>query len=584
MVRFSVTSRWFTVLSLILAVRHPAADAITTIDGVRFVDRGGSGEIALGNIRGGLAVLDFDRDDWPDLVIRDSAGRPSRLFHNRPEANRPDGRTFVDVTAGSGLDDADGTARSGFGVVAVDYDNDGYPDVFMTGGGGPGGSYGLLYRNNRDGTFANVSEASGVRGTGRSPESVSCTDYDLDGWVDLFMCFQNGSPFRLLRNNRDGTFSDAGGLLPAVPASNHIYAHMWMDYDHDGYADCFVLINSGGPPVLLRNVADGNGGRRFINAAASAGFTRLGPAPMGIAAGDYDGDGHLDLAITDASVGTYYRNLGSGLVEVFPFRTFFGWGVTWIDVDNDGDVDNYYVGSYANPNHDRLMRNLGNGQWADVSAALNTVSLSSQHSVQVDFNNDGRQDLVTINPGSPGLFVSVYENLSTTGNHWLKVKLAGNGATVNRDAIGAVVRLTAGGVTQVREVISGSSTTATEDLRLHFGLGQSTAADRIEVIWPRKGALATRTDVYDGPFAADQILTLTAPPPAAGDWDRDGDVDLADFQLFRACITGPGLAQKDPSCRDADLDADGDVDQTDFGLFQRCISGSDRRADSACAA
>lgn len=552
------------------------------VGGICFVDRGASGEIPIGNIRGGLAVLDYDQDGWPDLLIGDVQGLPTRLFRNQPDPNRPGSRTFADVTSGSGLDDADGASRFCFGVVTPDYDNDGDPDVFMTGSGGPGGTYGLLYRNDGN-TFVNVSVTSGIRGTGRSPQSVSCTDYDLDGRLDLFTCYQNGSPFALLRNNGDGTFTDQAGLLPAVPASNHIYSHLWMDYDQDGYADCFVLINSGGPPVLLKNVSDGKGGRRFIDAAAAAGFTTLGPAPMGIAAGDYDGDGHLDLAITDALVGTYYRGLGANVIQTFPFSTIFGWGVTWVDVDNDGDLDNYYVGSFSRASIDRLTLNLGNGQWQNISAALNTTALASQHSVQVDFNNDGRQDMVTINPGTPGQFVSVYENVSTTGNHWLKIGLLGDGVRSNRNAVGAVVRLRAGGMTHQREVICGSSTTSAEDLRLHFGLGQTTLVDSIEVVWPQRGAVAARTTTHAGPIAADQILWLTQPSVVPADLDLDGDVDLNDYGRFQACRTGPAVQIMDPACDSADLDGDDDVDQEDFGIFQRCISGADRPAAADCA-
>jgi hypothetical protein len=299
---------------------------------------------------------------------------------------------------------------------------------------------------------------------------------------------------------------------------------------------------------------------------------------MGISAGDFDGDGDLDLCITDAIRGTYYRNNGTTLTEVTPFATFFGWGTTWLDVDNDGDLDNYQAGSHSTANVDHLTRNLGNGQWDDISAALNTTALPSQHTVQVDFNNDGRQDLITINPNVPS--VNVYENLSTTGNHWLKLQLVGNGVTTNRSAIGAMVRITAGGKTQVREIISGSSTSATEDLRAHFGLGSAVQADRIEVVWPRQGTLVNRTSVYQGPFAADQILTLAQSPRP--DLDGDSDVDQSDFGLFQACLTGPTNPQIAAPCRLADLNDDNVIDQNDLTILRGCASGPGILADPSC--
>lgn len=568
-------------LALMLQAHEAALGVPTLIDGVGFVDRGASGEIDPGYVRGGLSVFDYDSDGWPDLVIADNAGAPTRLLHNQPDPQHPGRRTFLDAGAGSGLDDAEGTARFSFGVVAADYDNDGDPDIYMT--GAQGSSYGLLYRNDGGGTFSNVTLAAGLRGSGRSVECASWSDFDLDGDCDLMICFANGTACQLMRNNGDGTFTDASGLLPPGLAGGRVYAQTWLDYDSDGYPDCFVPISNGTGPALLKNVSDGSGGRRFENVAQAVGFQNLGPAPMGLAAGDYDGDGHLDLAITDAVNGTYFRNLGDQLVQVDLFQTIFGWGVMWIDVDNDGDVDNYYIGSHSKANIDRLHRNLGNGQFQDISAALNTTALASQHGIQIDFNNDGRPDMVTINPGSPGRFVSVYENVSTIANHWLTIRLVGNGATVNRDAIGAVVRLRAGGKSQIRELISGSSTTATEDLRVHFGLGTESAVDSIEVVWPRKGSLAARTTVHPGPIAVDQFLALSAPMPAPADFDGDGDVDGEDLAAFTSCVSGPAVAVADETCAGADLDMDGDVDHADFGLLQRCYRGPDQVVSAACA-
>jgi hypothetical protein len=529
---------------------------------VCFTDRNLTGEIVLGAHRGGIAVIDYDNDGLMDLFIGNSAGTPNRLFRNVPDPNRSGFRTFVDVTTAAGLNDAEGTAGDGFGAVVADYDNDGDSDLYVLGRAVIPGGYGNLYRNNGNGTFTNVSVAAGVRRTG-APESVSWTDYDLDGYPDL-MAVRLSSPYlELLRNNRNGTFTAVNGLLPSIPGFTHCYSHMWMDYDRDGYADCFLISNTGaGTEVLLHNVSDGAGGRRFVNVAQELGYTNHGPAPMGIVAGDFDGDLDLDLGISDAANGTYYENVDGTFQQIFPFGTMFGWGVSWIDIENDGDLDFYTAGSWGANNFNNLQRNDG-GSWTNVSAVLNGDSRASQHNVQIDLNNDGRQDLITVNPLNS---ISIYENISTTGNHWIKLRLVGDGTTMSRDALGALVYVTAGGSTQVTEIASGSSTTSTEDLRQHFGLGSTTTVDSIVVVWPRRGTVESRTDVFTGPFAADQILTLSPLPPSCpGDANGDGNVENQDLQIvLDAWATALPAPAYDPR---ADLDRDGQVSNGDLQVL-----------------
>ncbi|MFN9973772.1 MAG: hypothetical protein ACK58T_28155, partial [Phycisphaerae bacterium] len=143
-------------------------------------------------------------------------------------------------------------------------------------------------------------------------------------------------------------------------------------------------------PLTIKNVSDGNGGRRFINATTASGFTFVGPAPMGIAFGDYDRDGRFDLSITDAAVGTYYRNNNGVFERSFPFTTFFGWGTSWLDADNDTHLDNYQAGSAGRSNIDLIQKNNGpnvNGQitWTDARAALNIIARPTQFSAVIDF-------------------------------------------------------------------------------------------------------------------------------------------------------------------------------------------------------
>jgi len=550
----------------VLLIPLTGVDSITAqvvIDGIRFADQGAAGVIDLGYHRGGLAVLDCNGDGFPDLVIGDAGGRPAHLYLNVPDPKRPGNRTFVDSTDGSGFDDADGVSRFSRGVVAADYDNDGDVDVFMAGAHSDG-SFGLLYLNDGTGAFTNVSIPSGVRAeTGCSADSVSWNDYDLDGDLDLLIgCVGAGVDFQFLENNGDGTFTYDSSRLPTLDAANSVYSHTWIDVNGDGYQDCVTLARPG-DTVLLLNSPDGRGGRTFVNAAAAFGFTNLGPAPMGIAAGDYDGDGDLDVVVSNGSVGSYYH-FDAGVFAAVPLVTsIWAWGVTWIDVENDGDLDLFMSGSLGQgSNFDVLFRNNGLDGFDDLSAVLNGIFAESRYAVQIDFNNDGRQDIIVCNTGSPEASLSIYENLTETVNTWIKLRLVGDGTAVNLDAVGAVVRVHAGGTMRMRHLASGTSTTATEDTRLAFGLGSAETVDRIEIVWPRSGSLASRTEVFCGPFDADQIITLVAGGPTLpGDVDQDGIVGIVDFLLV---IGEWGACPDPPVACTADFDGDCEVGIVDL--------------------
>ncbi len=543
-----------------LAATCPARAGDVVIDGITFTDLSATGEIDLGFHTGGIAVFDYDNDGHPDIVLGDNRVVANRLFHNQADPDDPARRVFVNVSAGSGLDDAEGTNRKSRGVVTADYDNDGDSDVYMIGRRDADDDFGLLYRNNGDGTFTNVSAAAGVRIAGYAPHSASWCDFDLDGFVDLMI----GSPrsslanFLLLRNNGDGTFSDASHLLP--PASDfdaaHVYSHAWFDYDGDGYEDCFPVVNGNPEPVVLHNVDDGAGGRTFVDVGPTLGFDVRNNGPMGLTFGDIDGDADLDIAVTDFDDGRYFRNDGGAFTEIFPLVALWGWGNALFDADNDADIDYLMVGSTGDSAIANLLyQNVGGGAFTDISPALNGPVASSLHSVQVDFDTDGRTDFFVINPGTTDLPLTVLRNESTAGN-WAIVKLVGDGEMVNGDAIGATVRLHAGGQTQVRSIISGSSTTATEDLRARFGLGSESEIDWIEIVWPRAGSLTSRTQRLDGPFTSNQVFTFTAGKP--GDLNGDGCVGQADLGILLAAYN-----QDDGG----DLDGDGDTDQADLGTL-----------------
>ena len=560
------------VFSVVCTIAAATASGQTVLNGISFLDRNQTREVVLGAYRGPIAVIDYDEDGYPDLIIGDSPGRMKRLFHNVPDGGRPGARTFVDATIGSGIDEPDGTARDAVGIVVGDYDNDGHDDIYMI---GRGPNFGVLYHNDGSGHFTNVTAASGIRFSGGgTPESASWCDYDLDGNLDLFVIGNSAPNMVLFRNNGNGTFSNASNLLPAIQSVLHFYSHTWLDYDGDGWPDAFPITSSGaGHDVVLHNVSDGQGGRQFVNVASQIGFVGLGNAPMGIALGDFDGDGDLDIGIADAIVGTYFRNDGGVFTRITPFATMFGWGVDWIDVDNDKLLDFFTAGSWGSANFDNLQRNLGGGVFANYSATLNGASLATQYAVQVDLNNDGRQDIIAVNPNNS---VSIYENASTTPNHWLRVRLRGNGG-VNRDAVGAIVRVTSGGVTQMRALVSGSATTATEDMRLHFGLGGDAAVDRIEVTWPRNGSLASRTERFLGPIAADQTIVLSpATSVLAGDLNCDGALNAADVASFvQALLDPPAYAAANLSCNisNADINGDGVINGADVQPLLQSLFG-----------
>ncbi len=540
------------IFGMCLAAGSPLGRAQVSIDGISFADRNRTGEIVLGAYNGGLCVIDYDGDGWQDLVVGDVAGDAKKLFRNVTDPTRIGARTFADVSAASGFNDADGLARRSYGIVAGDYDNDGDRDVFMIGRTPNNSSFGLLYRNDH-GLFTNVTAAAGLRRNGLTPESASWVDYDLDGDLDLMLIGTVQPYLVLFRNNADGTFSEQVGVMPTFPTRRIRYAHLWLDFDGDGYPDCFALSDDGaGTNVVLRNVSDGAGGRQFENVGDAIGFNGLGPAPMGLNIGDFDNDGDFDFAVSDGADGTYLRNDGGQFVNLPLANTMWGWGIDWVDVDNDADLDLLTSGSYPFFNANDLRRNRGDGTFDDVSDALNAAVMASQYAVQVDFNNDGRQDWISL---APDVAVQIFENASTTPGNWFRIALRGDAHFVNRDGIGAAVRVFDGnGTSQIRQLLGGSSQTATEDPRLHFGLGSSDAVERVEVTWPRRGSQAERTDVYTGPFAANQEIAIEAIIP--GDLDADGCVDFDDLARL--------LADFGSNAQASDVNRDAAVDLTDL--------------------
>jgi hypothetical protein len=472
----------------------------------------------------GCARLDYDGDGWLDLFLVGGGKKghnPNALFRNNRDG------TFTDVTARAGV--RTGPA-SGMGCAAGDYDGDGWVDLYVTGYGGN-----VLYRNQGDGTFADVTERAGVRAGGWST-SAAWGDVDGDGWLDLYVCrylrFGSGTPricpYRgvmmacpprlyagepgiLYHNNGDGTFGDVTRRSGAVAPDGKSLGCLFTDTDGDGRLDLYVA-NDGMPNNLFHN--EGKGRFRDVALLSGTAYNANGDAEasMGVDAGDYDGDGRLDLVATafQNETDAIYHNDGAGafsyvtaevgLAELT--RPFLSFGCGWIDYDNDGDLDLFVVSghvqdtiaradpacTFAQPRH--LFENAG-GKFREVAQASPALARPAvgRGAAFGDVDNDGDVDILVSNNSGPPILLL---NAAGNGRSWLRVRLRGRAP--NRFGIGARVRLTAGGRTQVAEARAGHSYASTSDPRLHFGLGAATRVTRLEVRWPR-GATSVLTDV-----------------------------------------------------------------------------------------
>ena len=488
---------------------------------------------------GGGLFFDYNDDGWLDVFLVDggqTAGRTATRPAHRLFRNRGNG-AYEDVTATAGI----AHRQYGMGACAADYDNDGWIDLHVTSVG-----RNVLYRNIDGERFADVSDRARV---GVLAFSASCAfaDIDQDGHVDLFVvnyvdaqpdnnifCGDRSKGLRmychplnfrplsdlLFRNNGDGTFTDITQKAGLVAGGNGLGA-VFGDYDDDGRVDLFVA-NDTTPNFLYHNA----GGARFDEVAlpagvavASDGRTRAG---MGTDFGDYDGDGRLDLIVTnhELEAHTLFRSLGDGLFEDATSRSgvglatlpFVGFGTVFFDHDHDTDLDLAIVNGHVmnSPEHFRpgaseaqrklLLRNDGSGRFAEVGRTSGPGFASENVGRALaagDIDNDGDLDLLVVNNGGPA---ELLRSGGARKPNAVLVRLVGTRS--NRSAIGATIRLTAGGRTQVRTVTAGSSYLAQHDLRAHFGLGSATAADRIEIRWP-SGARETLSSI-----AANQIVTI----------------------------------------------------------------------------
>ena len=519
----------------------PRFTDITRAAGIAFQHtNGASAEKHLVETMGsGGLFFDYDGDGWLDVFLVDG-GSPAdvavaRRARHRLYRNRGDG-TFADATGRAGIQHR----GYGMGACAGDYDGDGRTDLYIT-------SFGpnALYRNRGDGTFADVTAAARV-GDERFGASCAFADLDRDGDLDLWVVnYVNADPARspFCGNARQGlrfychplkydplpstVYRNDGGVFADVTAASGVGALrsnglgvVIADADDDGWPDVFVA-NDTMPNFRFRT----SGGLRFEETALVSGVALAADgtarAGMGIDAGDYDGDGRLDLVITnlDFEMHTLHRGLDRGLFTDsaidsgigYPTLPFVGFGVAFLDYDDDGWLDIATANGHILDNAPRfragstyrqrklLFRNTTGRRFAEVGRSAGAAFAAERVGRGLatgDIDNDGDLDLLVTNNGETA------ELLRNDGGRGHALLVTLHGPAGNREAIGARIRVTAGARTLRRDVKAGSSYLSQNDLRAHFGLGEATRADRVEVQWP-SGARDTIPAVD-----ADQIITI----------------------------------------------------------------------------
>jgi hypothetical protein len=516
---------------------------VTRETGITFRHTDGSSgrHYLIETMSAGVALFDYNRDGRVDVYFVN--GAPLRgATAKTPPANalyRNDGDfKFTDVTRAAGV----GDTGFGLGVAVGDYDNDGFPDLYVN-NAGPN----VLYRNQGDGTFADVTAKAGVAVGNHAGAGANFLDADRDGDLDLFVANYvawsyeshvgryygawmvypgpkdyDRTPNVLFRNNGDGTFTDVSrtsGIASQLGAGMGTVA---LDWDNDGDTD-IVVANDDWGNFLFQN--DGTG--RFTEIGLQAGVAYdINGAPqssMGVACGDHNNDGWLDLHMTsyEGELATLYENAKGKFFDDVTRATGAGEGtlvdVTWgnglVDFDNDGDRDIFIAGGHVNDNVEKysdtaryaarnvVLMNLGNGKFTNQSDRCGdglAVVKVSRGAAFDDLDNDGDVDAVVLNARDEP---TILRNDAPKENHWLEVRL--RGAKSNRDGVGAHVHVIAGDLRQMAEVHSGQGYQSHFGLRPHFGLGRQSRVDRIEVKWIGGGV-----DVLEN-VVADRLITIT---------------------------------------------------------------------------
>ena len=519
---------------------------VTEKSGIRFKHTSDpTKKIIIESMTGGILLVDYDRDGWLDVyftnaptVAQANASKTARsaLYHNNHDG------TFTDVTDKAGV----ATPCFAMGGSVGDYNNDGWPDMYITCHGGN-----VLYRNNGDGTFTDVAKKAGVS-DGRWSMGSSFGDYDGDGFLDLFVSnyvdldFHNPPVFgssptckyrgvetqcgprglkgdgdALFHNNGDGTFTDVSKQAGVDDPSRYYGLTVeWADFNNSGRPSIFVA-NDSTPNFLYRNEGNGKFTEIGLESGLAVNADGAEQANMGVAIGDYNHTGLPSIFSTtyENEHKVLYRNNGdwdfkdvtreAGLsVSLLPW---VGWGNAFADLDNDGWLDVVEANGHVYPQVDPLptgakylepnnvFLNEKNGTFCDASALTGSAisRLGAWRSVVTgDLFNDGNIDAIFSDiDGAP----VVLRNQGVPNTHWVSFELSGTKS--NRLAIGARLKIVAGGVTQTEEIHSGGSYISQHDLRVHFGLAQATKVDSVEIRWP-SGKVETIKDLAADKFYA----------------------------------------------------------------------------------
>ena len=473
----------------------------------------------------GLAWIDYDQDGLMDLFFVQSAPtdiykppHPLRcaLYHNNGDG------TFTDVTEKAGVG---GEGHYGQGVAVGDFDNDGYPDLYVTGYGRA-----ILYHNNGNGTFTDVTSKAGVADEGGWSTSAGWFDYDKDGWLDLVVtnyiewspknniwCGEHrpgyrsychpgnykGQKTKLYHNNHNGTFTDVSDISGVGKPESKGMGVVLADFNNDGWPD-IAIANDSWPNFLFINKHDGTFEDVSLFSGVAASEDGRYEAGMGIDSADVDGDGWQDIYIThlDFELNRLYHNNGDGTFTDDTYRSgignkaqhLSGVSMKFLDYDNDGWPDILQLNgamldniqlyhsevSYKEPL--LMFRNLGMGQFDKVSDSLGADFMrprAGRGLATADYDNDGDIDIATNNSGD---YPSLLRNDGGNANHWLTVFLIGTKS--NRDGTGASLKLSSEGAVHVEQAKGGMGYMSASDPRVHFGLGKSTRIDFLEITWP----------------------------------------------------------------------------------------------------
>jgi hypothetical protein len=526
---------------------------VTANAGLQFRHNSGAygGKLLPETLGSGCAFLDYDADGWQDILFvngmdwqrpgtRDSGsgtrqsgpGTPRSRSTLRLYRNNRNG-TFSDVTRAAGLD----VEVYGMGVAVGDYNNDGFPDVFVTCVG-----QNRLFRNTGKGTFVDATRASGLEGRTAFSTSALWFDFDRDGLLDLFVCnyvkwtaehdvfcsldgkqksyctpeAYRGETCWLFRNRGNGTFEDVTATCGIFDSSSKALGVAMLDYDQDGWPDLFVA-NDTQPNKLYRNLRNGRFKDVGLEAGVALSVDGKARAGMGVDAADFDNSGRPGVAVTnfDNEMIGLYRPQGGGLYQDVatragvgaPSLNRLGFGCLFADFDLDGALDlvvaNGHIddtvrnirGNVGYAQTPLLFRNQGNATFRDVAAQAGSGFVQPRvgRGLAVgDFDRDGDVDLLMTTNNGPAV---LFRNDQKSGNRSLRVRLVGT--TSNRDAVGATVRIVHGGTSQSRMVKSGSSYLSQSELPITFGVGTRDRVDRMVVTWPN-GKTEDFTNVATG--------------------------------------------------------------------------------------